>query len=186
MKNWNKATDILKDHQKNEYHITASLRADDFLQTAERPETSIASVIDNEAARHIAKNRKLLRNKISCIVFCGKQNIDLRGHNESLSVTSWPFLNSELRQVMMFSSKIHVSNYTEWTNKYHWRATAREYCWPNTRQRPVLLGTGRWSNWRCEQRAAFSRGSFCRYWRHHPRGIFRLPKFGEDYGRGYR
>ena len=26
MKNWNKATDILKDHQKKEYHITASLR----------------------------------------------------------------------------------------------------------------------------------------------------------------
>ena len=38
MKNWNKATDILKDHQKREYHITASLRADDFLQTGERPE----------------------------------------------------------------------------------------------------------------------------------------------------
>ena len=85
MKNWNKATDILKDHQKKECHITASLRADDFLQTAERPETSITSIIDNEAARHIAKNRKLLRSVISCIVFCGKQNIALRGHNESLS-----------------------------------------------------------------------------------------------------
>ena len=85
MKNWNKVTDILKDHQKKEYHITASLRADDFLQTAERPETSITSIIDNEAARHIAKNRKLLRSVISCIVFCGKQNIALRGHNESLS-----------------------------------------------------------------------------------------------------
>ena len=85
MKNWNKAMDILKDHQKKEYHTTASLRADDFLQTAERPETSITSIIDNEAARHIAKNRKLLRSIISCIVFCGKQNIALRGHNESLS-----------------------------------------------------------------------------------------------------
>lgn len=59
MKNQNKATGILKDHQKKEYHITASLRADDFLQTAERLETSITSIIDNEAARHIAKNRKL-------------------------------------------------------------------------------------------------------------------------------
>ena len=85
MKNWNKATDILKDHQKKEYHITASLRADDFLQAAERPETSITSIIDNKAARHIAKNRKLLRIIISCIVFCGKQNIAVRGHNESLS-----------------------------------------------------------------------------------------------------
>ena len=39
MKNWNKAKDILKDHQKREYHITTSLRADDFLRSAERPET---------------------------------------------------------------------------------------------------------------------------------------------------
>ena len=29
--------------------------------------------------------KKLLRIIISCIVFCGKQNIALRGHNESLS-----------------------------------------------------------------------------------------------------
>ena len=53
MKNWNKVTDILKDHQKKEYHVIASLRANDFLQSAERPETSITSIIDNEAARHI-------------------------------------------------------------------------------------------------------------------------------------
>ena len=85
MKNWNKATDILKDHQKREYHITASLRADDFLQTGGRPETSITSIIDNETARHIAKNRKLFRSIISCIVFCERKNIALRGHNESLS-----------------------------------------------------------------------------------------------------
>ena len=84
-KKWNKATDILKDHHKKEYHITATLRADDFLHTVERPETSITSIIDNEAARHIAKNRKLLRSIISGIVFCGAQNMALRGNDESLS-----------------------------------------------------------------------------------------------------
>ena len=71
MKNWNKATDILKDHQKKEYHVIASLRADDFLQSAERPETSITSIIDNEAARHIAKKRKtaLKHNLLYCILW---------------------------------------------------------------------------------------------------------------------
>ena len=112
MKNWNKATDILKDHQKEEYHITASLRADDFLQTAERPETSITPIIDNEAARHIAKNRKLLRSIISCIVFV-EHKISLYEDTmsrcrtkEIIPVTVWPFLKSELRQVMMFSPSI--------------------------------------------------------------------------------
>ena len=59
------------------FHFTSSY--------AKRLETSIPSIIDNEAARHIAKNRKLLQSIISCIVFCGKQNIALGKHNESLS-----------------------------------------------------------------------------------------------------
>ena len=33
----------------------------------------------------LRKNRKLLQSIISCIVFCGKQNIALGGHNEPLS-----------------------------------------------------------------------------------------------------
>lgn len=59
-------------------------------------------------------------------------------------------------------SKLHVSNYTKWPNEYYRRATRQEYCWPNTRQCPVLLDTDRWSNWGCEQRAAFPGGLFCK------------------------
>lgn len=40
--------------------MTESLRAYDFLQIAKRLETMITSINDNEAARHVAKNRKLL------------------------------------------------------------------------------------------------------------------------------
>ena len=84
-KNWNEQMDILKDHQKKEYHTTASLGADDFLHSVKRPEALITLIIDVKAARHIAENRKLLGSIISCIVFCGKQSIALRRHNESLS-----------------------------------------------------------------------------------------------------
>ena len=70
VKNWNKATDILKDHQKKEYHITTSLRADDFLRSAERPEASIASIIDNEAARHYEKQKTAPKhNLMYCILW---------------------------------------------------------------------------------------------------------------------
>ena len=65
MKNWNKATGILNNHQKKEYHITASLRADDFLQTAERLETSITSIIDNEAVDILRKTENFTKNKAS-------------------------------------------------------------------------------------------------------------------------
>ena len=65
MKKWNKATGILNNHQKKEYDITASLRADDFLQTAERLETSITSIIDNEAVDILRKTENFTKNKAS-------------------------------------------------------------------------------------------------------------------------
>ena len=65
MKKWNKATGILNNHQKKEYHITASLRADDFLQTAERLKTSITSIIDNEAVDILRKTENFTKNKAS-------------------------------------------------------------------------------------------------------------------------
>lgn len=63
--------------KKKEHCVTESLRAYDFLQIAKRLETMITSINDNEAARHVAKNRKLLWSIISCIVFYGKLNFAL-------------------------------------------------------------------------------------------------------------
>ena len=81
--NFNKATDILKEHHRKEYHIAASVKAENFIKIMQKPQKAISSIIDTQRSTLIEKNRKLLHSIISCIVFCGRQNIALRGHVES-------------------------------------------------------------------------------------------------------
>ena len=49
----------------------------------QKPQKAIRSIIDTQRSTLIEKNRKLLHSIISCIVYCGRQNIALRGHIES-------------------------------------------------------------------------------------------------------
>ena len=83
LKNFNKATDILKEHHKEEYHIAASVKAENFIKIMQEPQKAISSIIDTQRSTLIEENRKLLHSIISCIVYCGRQNIALRGHVES-------------------------------------------------------------------------------------------------------
>ena len=82
LKNFNKAADILKEHYK-EYHIAASVKAENFIKIMQKPQKAMSSIIDTQRSTLIKKNRKLLHSIISCIVYCGRQNIALRGHVES-------------------------------------------------------------------------------------------------------
>ena len=83
LKNFNKATDILKQHHKKEYHIAATVKAENFIRIMQEPQKAISSIIDTQRSTQIEKNRKLLHSIISCIIYCGRQNIALRGHVES-------------------------------------------------------------------------------------------------------
>lgn len=87
LKNFNKATDILKEHNKKEYHMAASVKAENFIKIMQEPQKAISSIIDTQRSTLIEKNRKLLHSIISCIIYCGRQNIALRGHVESTELT---------------------------------------------------------------------------------------------------
>ena len=41
LKNFNKATDILKQHHKKEYHIAATVKAENFIRIMQEPQTAI-------------------------------------------------------------------------------------------------------------------------------------------------
>ena len=83
LKNFNKATDILKQHHKKEYNIAATVKAENFIRIMQEPQKAISSIIDTQRSTQIEKNRKLLHSIISCIIYCGRQNIALSGHVES-------------------------------------------------------------------------------------------------------
>ena len=90
LKNFNKATDILKEHQRKEYHIAASVKTENCIKIMQKPQKAISSIIDTQRSTLIEKNRKLLHSVISCIVYCGRQNIGLRGHIESTDGENHP------------------------------------------------------------------------------------------------
>ena len=83
LNNFNKATDILKEHHKKEYHIAMPVKVENFIMIMQEPQKAISSIIDTQRSTLIEKNWKLLHSIISCIVYCDRQNIALRGHVES-------------------------------------------------------------------------------------------------------
>ena len=46
LKNFNKATDILKEHHRKEYLIAASVKAENFIKIMQKPQKAISSIID--------------------------------------------------------------------------------------------------------------------------------------------
>jgi len=82
LKSLNKATDILEEHHK-EFHIAVSVKGENLIKIMQKPQKAISSIIDTQRSTLIHKNPKLLHSIISCIVYCGRQNIALRGHVES-------------------------------------------------------------------------------------------------------
>jgi hypothetical protein len=55
----------------------------EFTTRMEKGHLSVAHMLQENASRHVSKNRQILKAILKIIVFCGRQNIALRGHNES-------------------------------------------------------------------------------------------------------
>ena len=83
MTKFNKANQILKEHSKKKHHNDALLQAENLIKMMRVSEKAIWSVIESSRVAQIEYNRKVLRSIVSSVIFCGKQNIALRGHMES-------------------------------------------------------------------------------------------------------
>ena len=57
--------------------------ADDFLRSIDRPETALPAMINEKKATNIAQNRAVLKSIARAILFCARQCIALRGHDEN-------------------------------------------------------------------------------------------------------
>lgn len=56
MKYFNKARGILKGHNKKAYHITASVKAENFIKIMQEPQKAISLVFDVERSALMEKN----------------------------------------------------------------------------------------------------------------------------------
>ena len=78
-----KALELLRKHAAKEHHLTAMVRTDEFRKTMTNQQPSIKSRLDQVLAERVAVNRQKLGSIMKTILFCGRQNIPLRGHRDN-------------------------------------------------------------------------------------------------------
>lgn len=74
------ASNRLKEHEKKKYHNSALADADTFLRVYCQQQASVQQQMLSSHQKQIQANRKIIESLVKIIIFCGKQNIALRGH----------------------------------------------------------------------------------------------------------
>lgn len=82
---WTTATQKFKKHSESESHKRASILADNFMKLMTSQQHSIDEQLNAAVASQVSLNRLKLHPIIQTILFCGRQNIPLRGHREGSS-----------------------------------------------------------------------------------------------------
>ncbi|KAL4090644.1 hypothetical protein QTP88_025438 [Uroleucon formosanum] len=74
---------VFRKHSTCDYHVTSVVKSDQFLDIFTKKQPSIIEAICVDRNVQIQENRKKLVPIIECIILCGRQEIALRGHNDS-------------------------------------------------------------------------------------------------------
>jgi hypothetical protein len=69
-------------HENNDYHKKNLIKSQNFVDIVEGQKINIETAIDSAKQRIIESNRQKLIPVIKTIIFCGVQNIPLRGHRD--------------------------------------------------------------------------------------------------------
>lgn len=81
------AIKIFEEHAKKQYHLKSLERAGDFIKNYESSK-DVCMMLDKEVDSVIKRNRERLIPIIKTIIFCGRNNLPLRGHREGGSLDS--------------------------------------------------------------------------------------------------
>ena len=79
MVNFTRAKQTLREHSTQRFHQLSVEDTAVFTGQMERGYVSIGQQVQSHSARAIEKNRKVLLSMLKAIIFCGRQNIALRG-----------------------------------------------------------------------------------------------------------
>ena len=81
--NFKKALEMLHKHTDKEHHKVAIVRAEEFERSMSGQQPDIQQKMSKSLAERISANRQKLSSIMKTILFCGRQNIALRGHRDS-------------------------------------------------------------------------------------------------------
>ncbi|KAK3091798.1 hypothetical protein FSP39_022710 [Pinctada imbricata] len=76
-----KKSSLLK-HQSSEHHKNAKMYYQTLLASTESPSTSLPYRFNKQNQANFDCNKKVLESIVDAVIFCGKQNIPLRGHRD--------------------------------------------------------------------------------------------------------
>ena len=76
------AVEIFRQHSKKAYHVHSVSDMLTFMRIMNNEQTPIDHQLVSAVAQQVQQNRELLKSIISTIIFCGKQNVALRGHRD--------------------------------------------------------------------------------------------------------
>lgn len=79
---WSNIRKLIQRHITMKSHETSLSAADDFLDVMEGKTKSVTRQISSHYDKIVTRNRQILEIIIETIIFCGQQNIALRGHEE--------------------------------------------------------------------------------------------------------
>ena len=82
MTNFTRAKLSLQEHSKQNVNLMASMDVVDFKDRMERGSLSVHQYLRDHASALVRSNRLKLLSILKTIVFCGRQSIPLRGHQE--------------------------------------------------------------------------------------------------------
>ena len=83
--NFKKALETIGKHVSKPYHVDAVSLADDFLKVQTGKQQNVHEQASRGLGDRIASNRKKLFSIMETVLLCGRQNIALRGHRDSLT-----------------------------------------------------------------------------------------------------
>ena len=76
------AVKTFRQHSKKAYHVHSVSDMLTFMRIMNNEQTPIDHQLVSAVAQQVQQNRELLKSIINTVIFCGKQNVALRGHRD--------------------------------------------------------------------------------------------------------
>ena len=80
LRDWSNISKTVVSHSKSESHLSNCEAADNFLAVMKGDKKDICCTMSSPYNAAVEKNRNILVSIVEAIIFCGKQNIAIRGH----------------------------------------------------------------------------------------------------------
>lgn len=79
---WKKALEYFRRHEKTSYHQNCLQSAEELIKIYKNEKLDVVTQLNTALAEKIQENREKLTSILKILIFCGRQNLSLRGHEE--------------------------------------------------------------------------------------------------------